>query len=370
MTNMQTLPSPNQIWYTSTDRAIINPSARYFSAVIVSNSYDEGWGIITFNRPLTEVGWNAFLECQTLEGIVFPAGVIEIAEGACQNCKALTKVVIPDSVTKIGAKAFAGCDSLMKISLPESCVNIGQDAFDSHTQITRHAKSMPAEDEIWYTAVGNQAIEFRERLTDAAIVSNNYQNGVGIVKFDKAISAIQKSAFYDCTTLTSITLPKSVIRVADYAFSGCTSLINITLPDSVESLGVCSFEGCSTLKTLQLGDGIKQMGEYAFARCSALKSFTVPQAVTTISEGLLSGCSGVTKLYLGSSVVDIEPYAFEHCNIVGVYLNSTTPKFGAQTLRMSTGMKLYVPHSAVETFKQHEGWQQYAERICGYEANE
>ena len=112
------------------------------------------------------------------------------------------------------------------------------------------------------------------------------------------------------------------------------------------------------------------MGEYAFARCSALKSFTVPQAVTTISEGLLSGCSGVTKLYLGSSVVDIEPYAFEHCNIVGVYLNSTTPKFGAQTLRMSTGMKLYVPYSAVETFKQHEGWQQYAERICGYEANE
>ena len=370
MGNILTQPSPNQIWYTSSDGTVINLTALYFSAKIVSNSYNEGWGIITFNRPVTEIGWNAFLGSKTLTAIVFPNGVTEIGEGACQGCTALNRVIMPDSVKKIGARAFADCGELKTVAIPQSCTNIGPDAFDSTTIVTRRAMALPAADEIWYTTSENKEVEFRSNLANGAVVSNVYQNGRGVIKFDQHVAQISKNAFYDCTTLTSITLPSTVDSIGDYAFSGCVALNSVTLPDSLQSIGICTFEGCSALKNLDLGHGLKEIGQYAFARCTSLKSFSIPQGVVTIPEGLLSGCNGITKLYLGNDVENIEPYAFEHCNIVAVYFKSLVPKFGSETLRISMGMKIYVPQQAVERYKEYEGWQQYAERIQGYTPEE
>ena len=130
MVNIQTLPSANQIWYTSSDGAVINPSARYFSARLVSNTYEQGWGVITFNKPLTDIGWNAFFECKTLKSVVFPLGVVEIANGVCKGCTALDKVVIPDSVTKIVEEAFSHLSTLSSIVIPKGVKKIESCAFN------------------------------------------------------------------------------------------------------------------------------------------------------------------------------------------------------------------------------------------------
>ncbi len=371
MENIQTLPSANQIWYTSTDGAVINPSARYFSARIVSNNYEQGWGVITFNKPLTDIGWNAFFECKTLKSVVFPLGVVEIANGVCHGCSALEKVVIPDSVTKIGSQAFALCDSLRTISVPESVESIGEGAFDSHTEVVRRAKSMPAANEIWYSTVNNQPLELGRSIADAEVVESIYQNGMGIIRFDADISTIGKNAFYDCRAIASITFPSSVTSVGEHAFSGCISLVRVTMTDSVQSIGALAFEGCMSLKILDLGEGVQSIGEYAFARCSSLKSFTIPERVQRVSEGLLSGCTALTKVYFGSSVSKIDSYAFERCHTLQqFYCKSISPLFGADMLPLSTGMRLYVPQDAVDMYKLSDNWSQYAERIFGYTPEE
>lgn len=371
MENIQTLPSANQIWYTSSDGAVINPSARYFSARLVSNTYEQGWGVITFNKPLTDIGWNAFFECKTLKSVVFPLGVVEIANGVCKGCTALDKVVIPDSVTKIGDEAFALCDALQSVSIPESVEDIGKDAFDSHTQVTRRAKSMPADNEIWYSTTDDKPLEINGGIADGEIEQNIYQNGVGILRFGADISTISKNAFYDCKTITSVTFPRSVTSVGEHAFSGCTELVRVTMTDSVKSIAAFAFEGCRSLKILDLGEGIECLGEYAFARCLSLKSFVVPERVQCIAEGLLSNCTNITKVYLGSSVSKIEQYAFERCRTLQeFYCKSTQPIFGADMLPLSMGTRLYVPQDAVERYKISESWSQYAERIFGYTPEE
>jgi len=53
---------------------------------------------------------------------------------------------------------------------------------------------------------------------------------------------------WDCSGLTSITIPNSVTSIGGGAFWGCSGLTSITIPNSVTSIGGWAFSGCSGLQ--------------------------------------------------------------------------------------------------------------------------
>ena len=53
----------------------------------------------------------------------------------------------------------------------------------------------------------------------------------------KPVTSIGYVAFYNCTSLTSVTIPSSVTNIGVGAFASCSSLTNITIPNSVKSIG-------------------------------------------------------------------------------------------------------------------------------------
>jgi hypothetical protein len=71
----------------------------------------------------------------------------------------------------------------------------------------------------------------------------------------KAVTSIGKSAFSDCYSLTSITIPDGVTSIGKYAFHTCPSLTSIKIPDSVTSIGMRSFLSCRKLTTIEVGAG-------------------------------------------------------------------------------------------------------------------
>ena len=65
-----------------------------------------------------------------LESITIPNSVSEIGNEAFRQCESVKEITIPESVSKIGELAFWCCDSLKEITIPESVTEIGEDAFD------------------------------------------------------------------------------------------------------------------------------------------------------------------------------------------------------------------------------------------------
>ena len=103
--------------------------------------------------------------------------------------------------------------------------------------------------------------------------------------------------FYDCSGLTSLTLPSSVTKIGCYALSNCIGLTSLTLPSSVTEIGEHAFLNCRGLTNFTIPSGVTSIGSGAFFSCYGLISLTIPSSVTAIGSMAFNGCSSLTSIY-------------------------------------------------------------------------
>ena len=84
------------------------------------------------------------------------------------------------------------------------------------------------------------------------------------------VTCIGNDAFDNCRSLTSVTIPDSVMSIGDSAFRYCTSLTSVTIPDSVTSIGGRAFDGCASLTSVTIPDSVTSIGDWAFSGCKSL----------------------------------------------------------------------------------------------------
>ena len=105
-----------------------------------------------------------------------------------------------------------------------------------------------------------------------------------------SVTSIGNSAFYDCTGLTSITIPNSVTSIGNSAFYNCSGLTSITIPNSVTSIEDWAFRECSGLTSVTIGNSVTSIGYSVFHGCSGLTSITIPNSVESIGYQAFYGC--------------------------------------------------------------------------------
>lgn len=103
--------------------------------------------------------------------------------------------------------------------------------------------------------------------------------------------------FFDCSGLTSLTLPSSVTKIGCYALSNCIGLTSLTIPSSVTEIGEHAFLNCRGLTNFTIPSGVTSIGTSAFFCCYGLISLTIPSSVTSIGGFAFNDCSGLTSIY-------------------------------------------------------------------------
>ncbi len=137
------------------------------------------------------------------------------------------------------------------------------------------------------------------------------------------VMSIGSSAFRDCTSLTSVTIPDSVTSIGSSAFYNCTSLTSVTIPDGVTSLKAHAFRNCKALESVSIGNSVTSIGYCAFYDCTSLMSITIPDSVTTIGEYAISNCTSLTSINIPDGVTSIGDYAFYNCrSLTSIYYNA------------------------------------------------
>ena len=336
----------------------------------------------TIPDSVTIIEMSAFRDCQSLTIVTIPESVTTIRNYAFYDCSSLTSVTIPDSATLIGDYAFKKCSSLTSVTIGNSVTSIGKGAFDvcgSLTSVYSKPTTPPAggqymfdqsasgrkiyvpynsvdaykSAEYWsryasdivgydfqtneiygqtllYTSTDGKIVTpYSSNVFGANIVSNTYENGKGVIKFDAPVTSIGEKAFYYCDNLKSVTIPDGVTSIGSYAFQSCSSLTSVTI-----------------------GDGVTKIGSGAFRKCSSLKKVTIPKRVTRIGSSAFFDCS----------------------SLVTVYCKPTTPPtigsdmfwyydYGYQLI----GCKIYVPNASVSAYRNASNWSDYYTRIHGYD---
>ena len=296
-------PSSDEIWYTTTDGKVVNPSnPEAFGSKILSNTYRNGKGVI----------------------IVEADSIVEIGKKAFNGCKNLKSITIPDSVTEIELEAFSGCSSLT----------------DTYVNIT----------DLSAYATGNMTSLFHPGVKHLMIDDTEITELV----IPDGVTWIGDWAFRGCSSLTSITIPDSVTEIGYGAFSGCTSLTNFYGKFASEDGRCLIVDGKLVafapfgLTQYSIPDGVTEIGDYAFYKCSSLTRVTIPDSVTSIGRSAFFDCESLIKVYCKPTT---PPSAG----------NYSMFDYNA------SGRRIYVPRGSVNAYKNAENWRAYDDAIVGYD---
>ena len=270
---------------------------------------------------------------------------LDCGEGIALNSETPTAfyIALPPQTFEKGLTAtMYGIDGTTKEISTKNTITIERNHIVPMASI---ALEMPiANNEIWYTSSdGNIVTPNKTAVFGATILSNNYENGKGIIKFNGDVTKVGIQAFYyKCKTLTSITIPNSVTSIGAEAFRECSALESITIPNSVTSIGERAFYGCKALTSITIPNSVTSIGNDAFGCCKALESFygkfasednrcliidgvlnsfapagltsyTIPNSVTSIEEDTFSNYETLTGVIIPNSVISIGKQAFAYC---------------------------------------------------------
>lgn len=212
--------------YSSDNNIIYNKEQTLLVAAMSTYS-----GHLDLPGTVTEIGENAFVECDGLTSINL-GNVTTIHDYAFFDCKGLKSITLPESVEKLGTGAFFNCTNLTTLKMNDKLREMGERAF-------------------------MRCIS----LNDIEFAGDNLKIG--------------NHAFESCKNMSIGDISDCVSEIGDYAFASCIKHRTLVLPASIQRIGEKAFFACSQISRLTLGRELQEIGENAFLNCNRIRQITV-----------------------------------------------------------------------------------------------
>lgn len=219
-----------------------------------------------------------------------------------------TIMISVDSVTTsvYGSVMLSNSEYGLRYEISVSVINDGRCYLFKYTstngQVVNPYNTTPISDKRW----------------GANVVSNVYENNIGVITFDEPLTFIPSTAFTQAqgVRLLDILIPPCVTTIRSQAFQGLTSLRSIQFHNdcAIEEIGGSAFSGCTGLKNINIPQSVEYVDDVAFYNCSGATGFTGMENVVGIGRYAFSYCSGmVGELKLSNNLESIGVGAFRNC---------------------------------------------------------
>lgn len=325
---------------------------------------------IIIPESIDNLGYGVFDSCVNLSNISFPMHMTEINDALFNGCLSLKFIVIPEVITYFGRSCFCDCP-LENITICPQCRYIGSWAFSRSKNISI---VIPADlDYLGACAFANcpllttfdlalksnfvlRSSTFRNCSNFTTIINEDAITEFGSYFFDNCSKlsenylterhrVIVHYLYQGCPSITTLTIPKSIVRIGNYAFAA-SGLTHLTIPFTVKIIGQGIFYNCSKLVTVNFEAKIKKLEWYTFTHCTSLREFTPPPSVVELGGYCFYNCTNITHIDL--NIFDsIRPYTFYNC----ISLPNLTLLDGLTTIdsfaiaNCSSLTKIFIPNS-------------------------
>ena len=259
------------------------------------------------------IGKNAFCR-SSIQSMIFPKSLKVISDSAFAMSKiqhvdlsktqleyicneafsysSLVDILLPKTIRKIGSRAFFECKNLETIEIPEdsdlSIIGYQAFAFSSLKNLTLPLKITDF-DTTWFFSTPRINLSFTGTLNRSfhwyddkhtMIVNNDHMivfadRNIKRARIGNDIKHIGDYAFNNCTKLFKVEFEKdSILKSIGVNSFACSSIESISIPKSVHKISLQAFYYCNNLKSIDLPDDLKiDALEYGILHNTKIRSF-------------------------------------------------------------------------------------------------
>lgn len=230
----ETLLNKNNV--SDKDKAV--DEKRTFAYLFSTSEYDGGVSVTGYKND-TDSGTAYYLPSNLSTVKIIPAENYGIPACAFKGNGILTSVVFGDKVTEIGEYAFDGCDLLGDVLINKEITAIDAYAFRG----CKALKTLAFENDSSLKTIGAHAFEAN------GFNSLVLPEGLEIIEDNAFASKIENKAVSVYSTISEITLPKSLKTVGRFAFFHCEKLVAVKIAEGADiNIKESAFASCTALR--------------------------------------------------------------------------------------------------------------------------